>query len=88
MEPVLLTVGAATVIAALRKVQDRREELSQWVQQQWQGAAGAVHRQEQLAGRAAAAVAAAARRAAAGGRLSLSEDDMFYFQLASSHVFD
>lgn len=85
LETLLLAIGVASVLAAVKHMQDFGSQLNKWAQQQW--SAGAAHDQKRGEG-APATGAAAARKAAGGRRLSLSEADMFYFRLASSHVFD
>ena len=61
----------------------------QWGQQGGAGQPGAAPTQPGDAATLPAAAAAAARTAAAARRsLTLTENDVFYFRLASSHIFD
>lgn len=85
LETLLLAFGAASVLAAVKNIQEFGAQLNKWVQQQW--SADAAHDRKRGNG-APATGAAAAGKAAGGRRLALSEADMFYFRLASSHVFD
>lgn len=93
IEPLLLAIGAACLLAAIQDMQGMGAEFNHWMQQQKRrGAMGAALGQERGGSGsppAGAAGAAAKRKAAAGRRpLRQSEHDVFYFRLASSHVFD